>query len=120
MLRPRLRAFGVLTLLLLGALGATGYMFPLIKGTEVLAGLLLLSGRFVPLAITLLAPVTVNIFLFHVVLAPAPGLPLLILAAQLSLAYAHRAQFAPMLQSKPETSDRRHNLSVEGHRHAAA
>jgi uncharacterized membrane protein YphA (DoxX/SURF4 family) len=39
----------------LGALAATGYMFPLIKGTEVVAGLLLLGNRFVPLAITLLA-----------------------------------------------------------------
>ncbi len=34
-----------------GALVATGYMFPLLKGTEVLAyGVLLLSGRLVPLA----------------------------------------------------------------------
>jgi uncharacterized membrane protein YphA (DoxX/SURF4 family) len=55
----------------MGALAATGYMFPLIKGTEVAAGLLLLGGRFVPLALVLLAPVIVNIPLFHVVLAPA-------------------------------------------------
>ena len=29
----------------LGALAATGYMFPLIKGTEVIAGALLLANR---------------------------------------------------------------------------
>src|SRR5262249_52050229 len=38
------------------ALIGTGYMFPLIKGTEVLAGALLLANRFVPLALALLAP----------------------------------------------------------------
>src|SRR6476646_9889721 len=54
----------------MGALGATGYLFPLLKGTEVLAGALLLSGFFVPLALTLLAPVIVNIVAFHLFLAP--------------------------------------------------
>ena len=41
----------------MGALFATGYMFPLIKGTEVVAGAMLLGNRFVPLALTLLAPI---------------------------------------------------------------
>jgi hypothetical protein len=49
----------------MGALAATGYMFPLIKGTEVATGLLLLGNRFVPLALTLIAPVLVNILAFH-------------------------------------------------------
>lgn len=37
----------------LEALAATGYMFPLIKGTELIGGLMLMlmSGRFVPLAL---------------------------------------------------------------------
>ena len=55
---------------LMGALAATGYMFPLIKGTEVVVGALLLSGRFVPLALTVLAPVLVHIAAFHLALAP--------------------------------------------------
>lgn len=37
----------------LGALFATGYMFPLIELTEIVAGALLLSNRFVPLALRL-------------------------------------------------------------------
>ncbi len=90
----------------LGALAGAGYMFPLIKGTEVLAGVLLLSNRFVPLALALLAPITVNILLFHLILAPAPGLPLLLIAAQLYLAYSHRDVFVPMLRSRV--------VSVEG------
>src|SRR5690349_11190118 len=39
-----------------GALLATGYMFPLIMATQLIVGTLLLSNRFVPLALTLLAP----------------------------------------------------------------
>jgi putative oxidoreductase len=54
-----------------GAMAATGYFFPMIKATEVVGGFLLLSGMFVPLALILLAPVTLNIFLFHFFLAPA-------------------------------------------------
>ncbi len=42
---------------------------------QLVGGLLLLSGRYVPLALVLLGPVIVNIFLFHAFLAPA-GLPL--------------------------------------------
>ena len=84
----------------MGALGATGYMFPLIKGTEVVAGLLLLSGRFVPLALVLLAPVIVNIALFHAVLAPVNmGMVVVLLALEGFLAWAYRDAFAGVLQA---------------------
>lgn len=59
----------------LGALAATGYFFPLLKGTEVLIGLALLSGRFVPLSLVVLAPITINIVALHAFLDPA-GLPM--------------------------------------------
>jgi hypothetical protein len=83
---------------------ATGYFFPLLKATEVLAGALLLSGLFVPLALTLLAPIIVNIAAFHLFLAPGNYLVVgLILVAEILLARAHRAAFAPMLamRSRP-------------------
>jgi hypothetical protein len=83
----------------MGALAATGYMFPLIKGTEVLAGALLLSNRFVPLSLALLAPITVNILAFHTFLSPGLGLPAVVLALQLYLAYAYRAQYRGILQA---------------------
>ncbi len=86
-----------------GALAATGYMFPLIKATEVAAGLLLLSGRFVPLALTLLAPVMVNIVFFHAVLVKGGlELPLTLLVAEVYLAWAYRDAFAPMLRGHVE------------------
>ena len=84
----------------LGALAATGYMFPLIKGTEVVTGLLLLSGRFVPLALTLLAPVLVNIAAFHFALDPkGAGLVVVLLALEGYLAWVNRAAFAPLFRA---------------------
>ena len=85
----------------LGALAATGYMFPLIKSTEVVVGALLLSGRFVPLALVLLAPVTVNILAFHALLSPGLALPLVLVALQLYLAYAYRDAYRGVLAARP-------------------
>lgn len=56
---------------------ATHYFFYLLKCTEIICGLALLTGRFVPLALVVLAPVLLNIFLVHAFLAPQ-GLPLAI------------------------------------------
>ncbi len=85
----------------MGALAATGYMFPLIKGVEVIGGALLLSNRFVPLALAIVAPNVVNIVLFHAVLAPG-GLPvaLFVLALELFTAWSYRDAFAPMLRAR--------------------
>jgi hypothetical protein len=84
-----------------GALFATGYMLPLIKGTEIVSAVLLLGNRFVPLALALIAPVIVNILAFHAFLAPAGlALPLLLLTTELVLAWSYRDAFASMLKPK--------------------
>jgi len=84
-----------------GALLKAGYMFPLIKGTEVVAGTLLLSNRFVPLALALLAPNVVNILAFHAFLAPAGvGLALFVLILEVYLAWAYRDAYRPMLAAR--------------------
>jgi uncharacterized membrane protein YphA (DoxX/SURF4 family) len=84
-----------------GALAATGYMFPLLKGAEVAAGTLLLAGRFVPLALTVLAPIVVNIVAFHAFLAPSGlALPLVVVALEIFLAYSYRGAFRPMLRAR--------------------
>ena len=89
----------------MGGLAATGYFFPLLKGVEVASGLLLLTNRFVPLALTLLAPIIVNIVAFHALLAPSGiVLALAILAAELYLAWSYRAAFRPMLRSRVSPS----------------
>jgi uncharacterized membrane protein YphA (DoxX/SURF4 family) len=89
------------------ALGAafmnSGYLFQLIKGTEVLGGLLLLSGRFVPLALSVLAPVIINILAFHLWLLPSgTAMALVLLGLELYLAWAYRKCFAPMLAARAE------------------
>jgi uncharacterized membrane protein YphA (DoxX/SURF4 family) len=84
-----------------GALMNTHYMLPLIMGTQVLCGALLLANRFVPLALALIAPVVVNIVAFHAFLEPA-GLPMaaVVLALELYLAWAYRSAFRPMLAAR--------------------
>jgi uncharacterized membrane protein YphA (DoxX/SURF4 family) len=78
----------------------TGYMMPLIKGIEVLAGALLLSGFFVPLALLLLAPIVVNIILFHTILSPGLAVPLVILILGLVVAYDRKENFKHVLVVK--------------------
>ena len=83
---------------LAGGFMKAGYLFPLIKGIEVVAGLLLLSNRFVPLALAVLAPLVVNIVAFHAFLAPSGvGMALFVLALEIGLAWAYRAAYRPML-----------------------
>jgi len=84
-----------------GALMGTGYMFPLIKSTEVVVGVLLLSNRFVPLALALIAPIVVNILAFHAFLAPSGlALAIVVVALEVLLAWTYRGVFRPMLASR--------------------
>jgi len=89
---------------IVGLLG-TGYFFPLLKATEVTAGLLLLSNRFVPLALTVLAPIVINIVAFHAFLAPG-GIPLalVVLALEGYLAWTLRGVFAPVLRARTDAA----------------
>ncbi len=84
------------------ALMKTGYMLPLVWGTEIVAGVLLLVGIFVPFALVLLAPVVVNIFLFHAFLEPS-GMGIAIFACLLEIivVWQYRWAFAPLFASAP-------------------
>ena len=66
---------------------------------QVAGGLLLLIGRYVPLGLTLLGPVIVNILLFHIFLEPT-GLPMAIIVAALALflLWRYRTNFAGLLK----------------------
>jgi len=66
---------------------------------QVSGGLLLLIGRYVPLGLTLLGPVIVNILCFHIFMNNQ-GLPLAIIVAVLALflLWRHRANFAGLLK----------------------
>lgn len=84
-----------------GALMNSGYMMPLIGVTHLVVGVLLLSNRFVPLALALLAPFIVNSIAFHVFLEHS-GLPMAVifLALELYLAWAYRAAYRGMLAAR--------------------
>jgi len=56
---------------LMMAMMASGYMLKLVGATEVFVGLLLLVKKWVPLSLVILAPVSINMVLFHLFLAPA-------------------------------------------------
>ena len=82
-------------------LAASGYFFTLLKVTELVCGLLLLIGRFVPLALVILSPIIINIVLTHLFLAPegvGPGLFLTL--GNIFLAYYHWDAFRPLLTPK--------------------
>ncbi|MET0591889.1 MAG: DoxX family protein [Polyangiaceae bacterium] len=83
------------------AMVASGYLFQLIKGTEVLVGVLLLANRFVPLALVVLAPVMVNIVLFTVFFSPSGlAIPIVLVLLQLALAWKHRAAYRSVLAAR--------------------
>ncbi|MBW7895909.1 MAG: DoxX family protein [Opitutaceae bacterium] len=87
------------------ALMESGYMMQLIGLTHLLVGLMLVTNRFVPLALALFAPFIVNSIAFHYFLERS-GLPMagVFLALELYLAWQYRAAFAPMLAARVKPS----------------
>jgi putative oxidoreductase len=83
----------------IGALISSGYIY-VIALLQVVGGLLLLIGaRFVPLGLTLLGPVIVNIMLYHIFLDQS-GLPMacVIFILALFLLWVYRYRFPAIFQ----------------------
>ena len=80
------------------ALMESHYMY-VVGFLQVAGGLLLLIGRYVPLGLTLLGPVIVNILLFHIFLEPT-GLPVALVVAALALflLWRYRSNFAGLVK----------------------
>ena len=77
---------------------ASGYIY-VIGGMQLLAGLLLLIGRFVPLGLTILAAMIFNILTFHILMDPAgigPGIVVALLWT--FLFWQYRESFAGILR----------------------
>jgi uncharacterized membrane protein YphA (DoxX/SURF4 family) len=75
------------------------HYFYVVAVTQVAGGLIVLSGRFTALGLTLLAPVIVNILCFHIFMNHQ-GLPLALVVAALALflLWRNRAAFAGLLK----------------------
>jgi len=80
---------------------ASGYVY-VISAFQVLGGLLLLIGKFVPLGLTILCAIIVNIWTFHLLMAPELGgmVPALVVTIlELFLIWRYREAFAGVLRA---------------------
>jgi putative oxidoreductase len=75
------------------------HYFYVVAILQVTGGALCLLGKFVPLGLTLLGPVIVNILLFHIFLEPT-GLPMALVVSVLALflLWAYRQAFSGLIK----------------------
>ena len=75
------------------------HYFYVVAVLQIAGGAICLLGRFVPLGLTLLGPVIVNILLFHIFLQPS-GLPLAVVVSALALFLlcVYRGAFSGLLK----------------------
>ena len=82
-------------------IAAARYLMPTVKVFELTCGLAFVTGRFVPLAAVLIAPIIINIVGFHAFLEPAQlPVALFLVVANGFVAYYHRASYAPLFKAK--------------------
>lgn len=85
----------------LGALVDSHYMVP-VFALQLISGVLFLCNLYVPLALTLIAPVIVNILLYHGLMAPSGIGPGIVVSVLWLVVWCHfRSAFAGILQAKP-------------------
>lgn len=89
-------------LLTLWTLGPLMY---LVKLCELFVGLALVTNRFVPLALIVVAPILVNIILVQALGGPGVILGLVMAAMTLYLALAHWEVYRPLLKMRPDRQD---------------
>ena len=88
-----------------GGLFQSGYFFPMLKSIEVVLGGLLLIGLFVPLALVILMPISLNILLFHAFLTPGNAtMGIVIVVVHLYLAWSYREYYKPLFNRKASVS----------------
>lgn len=80
---------------------AAGYLLPLVKLTELVCGAAFVANRFAALAAVVIAPVIVNILLFHL-FVDTSGLPVatFLVVANALVAYANWDKYRPLLAKR--------------------
>jgi putative oxidoreductase len=87
----------------LGAMFVSKYLL-VVSGLQVISGALLLIKRYVPLAITILGPIIVNILLFHGLMNPAGiGLAIFVTIFWGVVFASVRSAFAGIFEARVET-----------------
>jgi uncharacterized membrane protein YphA (DoxX/SURF4 family) len=86
---------------LIDGMKATGYLYPLLGTTELVTGLFLATNYFVPLTLVVLAPIMLNIFLYHAFLASV-GLPIAFVfsGTYIALVISHFHAYRPLMNFK--------------------
>lgn len=83
----------------IASLESTGYVFYVVAILEIFIGLLLLINRWVPFALILLAPISLNILLFHIFLDISDiSVAILIVASNVILIYKYWKSYRPLFQ----------------------
>ena len=84
----------------ISSLESTGYVLYIVAALEVLIGLLLILNKWVPFALILLAPIAINILLFHIFLDISGILvAALIVLINVILIYKYWKAYRPLFQS---------------------
>jgi putative oxidoreductase len=87
--------------LLIDGMKNTGYLYSLLGFTELITGITILSGHFMPLALAMSAPITLNIFLYHVFLTPAGFLiGFILVAIHVALLIAYTDAYDSLIRLK--------------------
>ena len=87
----------------LGAMFVSKYLL-VVSGLQVISGALLLINRYVPLALTILGPIIVNILLFHGLMNPAGiGLAVFVTILWAVVFASVRSAFAGIFEARVET-----------------
>ncbi|MDR6226794.1 hypothetical protein [Desmospora profundinema] len=83
-----------------------GYLLIMVKATELICAILLLTNTLIPLTIAVLSPLVVNIFFFHI-FVDAELLPLVILLSLLwgFLFWSYRDSFQPLFKAKSKPKE---------------
>ena len=77
------------------------YLYSFVKSLEVFAGILLLSNQFVFAALVMLAPIVINIFLFHLLLQPSELLiAMLVIVLEVILLAFHYEALKPLFKRR--------------------
>jgi hypothetical protein len=86
-----------------GALFVSHYLVPIFL-LQIVSAVLLLLNRYVPLALTLLAPIIVNILLIHILMLPSGlALALVVTVLWIVVFLSVRSAFAGLLQQRVPT-----------------
>lgn len=84
------------------ALMGVGYFYPMMKSIQIAGGISLLVNRYAPFFAVVLFPISLNVFLYHIILVPSGWfMGVLLIVPNLFLGYAYRKYYSGMFVTTP-------------------